>query len=78
MKRNKVNKILFRKGLTGKEAAEAIGIEPKRFYLVTNDHDTTPWVRKAIADYLGVDPKKLWHNYGNGQRRCARLSREKS
>lgn len=72
MKATKVNKILLRRGVTGKEAAEVIGIPPVRFYKVVNDHDKTPWVRKAIADYLGVEARKLWKDYEEKEASCSR------
>ncbi len=63
MKRNKVNRVLFKKGITGASVADAIGIPRDRFYCVVNGHQRTPWIRKKIADYLEVEPEKLWPDY---------------
>ena len=63
MKRNRVQALLTKRGLKGVDVAAKLKIPPNRFYQIVNGHDRTPRIRKRVADFLDVEPRKLWPDY---------------
>ena len=66
---------MMRAGISQMEIATALRVTPSAVHLVVSGKAVSHRIRKAIADSIGMDIKKIWPStylYGGGPRRSGR------